>query len=1162
MSLIEPIPWTDPRVVFLLCVVLSVMLGGLVFLAIRIERNRARTLSRQEDAERLGRAFEGTGLCFWDWDIANGVFTYDEEWFKAHLGYQSPRTELGLDFIGAILHPDDIEARNDAVYRHLVGETDSYSAEYRLRAKRGAWVWILSRGKVFERGSDGEAIRFAGTDSVINQQKTAERILEIEKSLAIRFGEVYSVEGVYQALADGLGQLPGFDFYAVFLAREDPTTLERILCRNLPEAFEPILALEVSERNNPIRVLRADEMDALVGQACGGKALVTELKIIRGGNIEGCIWMGNAVGGEPQEVVLEAMKQLEIQAQMTIDRIESEEYYRVGQRNLSALINSIDEIILILDAKYRIIYGNQAVKEEIGYDPEELVGKTLLDLVAEHEREFAKEIFYDLRMGNILLAPINFLRKDSGILISEVQISTGNWADQSALFCVIRNAGRRDEATRALERRDRRLRAASKALVELITAEEIENGIRTAIDLIGSVFRSDQICVLQRTGDETESGFVDTKVLSCWTREGEASVNLNLADLSVNRIDVPEWIELLHAGNSVSVVKDHENGRAASFMEERGVQSLLLVPIRLRNAWWGFMSAQLKEQSHEWSAVDISLMEIVGSGLAGLVESLRLQRDLLEAKNETENTNRELETAIEHANEMAVEASLANQSKSEFLANMSHEIRTPMNAILGFSELLEAEINEPALLEFLRAIRSSGKTLLALINDLLDLSKIEAGKMTLQPEPVDLRDLVNEMANIFRIRCEEKGVRFEVSICKETPKRLVLDESRIRQIIFNLVGNAVKFTHEGSVELAVACEQSATSPTKVSLRIEVIDTGIGIEKEDQETIFEPFEQSQRQKHQVYGGTGLGLAITQRLVKMMNGKLSLSSVIEKGTAFIVDLPEVDPVSVTHGDQGENVTGKDAARNAFNGLKALVVDDNSANRSVLVALLRSFCMDVRDVDGGEECLKLARDFVADIVFMDLLMPGMTGEEVLARLRSVKGYERVPVVACTALDLVKAREIVEDHRFSGLLTKPISQRSIRAVLDQFIPSHLRLHQQTSELTQETRESEQISESEETMTAEVADIEEVLRVLESDFLPEWEDLRKKFRMGPILAVAAKLSDLAEAHSIGKLKEYAGQLQESVGTFDVERSRKTMDQFPDIITDLRSELAKESAHE
>ena len=232
------------------------------------------------------------------------------------------------------------------------------------------------------------------------------------------------------------------------------------------------------------------------------------------------------------------------------------------------------------------------------------------------------------------------------------------------------------------------------------------------------------------------------------------------------------------------------------------------------------------------------------------------------------------------------EADKANRAKGEFLANISHEIRTPLNAILGFTDLLrKSSLNERVYLDYLRSIQVSGQALLSLINDILDLSKLEAGALMIEPAPVEIRTLLNDLIGVFSLKVREKGIVIKLGIEKIVPEHLMLDEARLRQILFNLIGNAVKFTHEGSIAVHISWVE-AEEPR---LTISVEDTGIGIKPEDRDNIFEPFIQSTHQSQKTYGGSGLGLAISRRLVQSMNGKLTLTSTLGMGSRFVVDIP---------------------------------------------------------------------------------------------------------------------------------------------------------------------------------------------------------------------------------------------------------------------------------
>jgi len=268
-----------------------------------------------------------------------------------------------------------------------------------------------------------------------------------------------------------------------------------------------------------------------------------------------------------------------------------------------------------------------------------------------------------------------------------------------------------------------------------------------------------------------------------------------------------------------------------------------------------------------------------------------LEEEVAKRTAELENQRKALQYALERAEQLAIKAEAANRAKSEFLANMSHEIRTPMNAILGLSGLLDSLIADKKQKNYLETIKSSGMSLLTLINDILDLSKIEAGKMELHYEPVNPYSLFSEIKNIFSLSISRKGLKFVMDIASDIPESLLLDDVRLRQILFNLVGNAVKFTEKGQIKLSARKAADQDKEGMIDLIIAVEDTGIGIDPQSQEKIFEAFRQQDGQSTKRYGGTGLGLTISKRLVEMMGGTITVKSKVNKGTTFEITLPRV-------------------------------------------------------------------------------------------------------------------------------------------------------------------------------------------------------------------------------------------------------------------------------
>ena len=344
------------------------------------------------------------------------------------------------------------------------------------------------------------------------------------------------------------------------------------------------------------------------------------------------------------------------------------------------------------------------------------------------------------------------------------------------------------------------------------------------------------------------------------------------------------------------------------------------------------------------------------------------------------------------------DAEAANKAKSEFLANMSHEIRTPLNAVLGFSDLLEGSIDGKKEKDFLRSIKSSGNTLLKLINDILDLSKIEAGRMEILREPVSIKNLFQDIAHIFNSEIEKKGLLFEIECDPDMPPVLYLDEIRIRQVLINLVGNALKFTAKGSVRLAARqMDKKRDSAKGIDLEISVTDTGIGIVPQDHERIFDSFKQQSGESNRKYGGTGLGLAICRRLTELMNGTIKVESELGKGSCFKVALCGVHKSDL---DKSEDEKPAFMRQNiVFEKNKILIVDDEENNRKLLKEILKRSGLDVMEAEDGSQAVEIVDKENPALILMDIWMPVMDGYDATRVLKSSQKTKHIPIIALTA-------------------------------------------------------------------------------------------------------------------------------------------------------------------
>ena len=368
-------------------------------------------------------------------------------------------------------------------------------------------------------------------------------------------------------------------------------------------------------------------------------------------------------------------------------------------------------------------------------------------------------------------------------------------------------------------------------------------------------------------------------------------------------------------------------------------------------------------------------------------------------------------------------ADAANVAKSEFLANMSHEIRTPLNAVLGFCELLERRMKDEKSSSYLHNIQRSGDTLLQLINDILDLSKVEAGKLQLQYSSVQLKPICQDMQTLFLQKIQEKGLSFKLDIPEDLPKNLLLDPTRIRQILVNLIGNAIKFTTIGYIRLAISFTYCSKDKNAISLNITVEDTGIGIPQDQQKKIFGAFEQMQGQQNSQYGGTGLGLAISLKLAKMMNGDITINSAHADGSSFTLNLPEVEISAASDLHETQQALIESVV---FAPAKVLIVDDIDFNRELLSDYLEAFDLEITTASNGKEALEKAVSFQPDIILLDMKMPEMDGYEVARRLQADTDLKRIPTLAITASALKKDQDLIHKLCY-GYLPKPISSKAL---------------------------------------------------------------------------------------------------------------------------------------
>ncbi len=1011
-------------------------------LGVLIQRKQAETAHRQSE-ERLQLALVASELGMWDWNLVTGKIYRDWRW-KGMLGYAGDEILDNEQAFRQLVHPEDMAGVSKALQSYLRGESQIYEVIFRMRSKSGEWKWIESCGKIFDRDERGKPLRLTGTHKDISEQQQAEEKLRLA-TVRLQYLLTSSLAVIFSCE-------PGADFSNTFISEnvtamvgyEQNKFLEDsgFWLRHVhPEDVELV-------REEKTRVFTQDSSAyeyRFLHKDGTYHWFYEQMRLIRDD------------AGSPIECVGYWFD--------ISDRKRTELELQTSQRRYQILTEASPVGIFQCDVEGNCFYFNQRWSEITGMSFESGLGMGWANALHPDERDRVFAAWNQaISTTSLYNLEHRFIRGDGTTVwvIAQAVPEIGEDSEVKGYIGTVTDITSLKFAQDALRESAERERAITQAIQRMRQTLDLETIFTATTQELRQVLLCDRV-VVYRFNPDWSGEFVAESVGDGWVSLIEAhKQDPNFTQGALQ--DDTCIVQAMNSNNQVidTHLQDTQGGaysRGASFLcvpdiyragfEECYVQLLerfqakayITVPIFHGSQIWGLLGSYQNSSPRQWKTGEINIVVQIGNQLGVALQ----QAELLA---QTQLQSQALQRAV-------IAADAANRAKSEFLANMSHELRTPLNAILGFTQLMshETEFSEENQ-ENLAIINRAGEHLLGLINDILEMSKIEAGRSDLNISNFNLIHLLDNLREMLQYRVTAKGLTLIFEYISDLPSCIQTDASKLRQVLLNLLGNAIKFTQTGNIILRVGMKDggdkmdkvgifslSPPPPTTSTLHFEVVDTGSGISPTEIKLLFEAFGQTEtgRQSQQ---GTGLGLAISRKYVQLMGGDITVSSIVNVGSTFAFDI-QISFASETEVGliSGQRQIMRLALEQPI--YRILVVDDADDSRVFLVKLLSLIGFAVREAVNGVDAISVWSNWQPHLILMDMRMPIMDGYEATRQIkaREKQGHSihndqnQTIIIALTANAFDEQRDAIITSGCDDFINKPFHEQLLLEKIQHYL-------------------------------------------------------------------------------------------------------------------------------